>query len=308
MNFKHFIITRFNLPLWPTTQKDPIHNIEYLRRRMQLFEDYCMPSVKQQTCQNFIWLCLFDVNTPEEIKNRLKELHNEYNQFEPLYLDVATYTNIPASIVKQREHYDAINSRINVPEVQRDDKEYVERVQRLITPAFLQEEMHKRVSANTEWILTTRLDNDDALHRTFVEEVQRHYNTKEGGYVLNFLNGYQCFLQDNIVFKNKFINNHFTTLAEKNDENLVTIIFYNHLILDSHKEVVNIDNKQPMFAELIHGGNVCNSLTLDKDLRVCYKHPNMSEFSPKMQQNTTLRILWMMATKYKGVWYYILKH
>lgn len=307
MTFRHFIITRFNLPLWPTKEKDPIHNLDYLRRRMQLFEDYCFPSVRQQTCQDFTWLCLFDVHTPDEIKARLETLRGEYANFVPLYLDVASFTAIPPSIVRQREAYDAINSKLDVPEVQRDDKEYVERVQRLVTPAFLQGEIFKRVPAGTDWVLTTRLDNDDALHKTFVSEVQRHYAGRPGGHVLNFLNGYQCFLHDNIVFRNKFRNNHFTTLAERNDQGLVTILFFNHLILDQHKEVVSVDNAQPMFAELLHGGNVCNSLTLDADLRVCLRHPDMAEFSPRLRPNSLPAILWKMATKYKGVWLYILK-
>lgn len=308
MNFRHFIITRFNIPLWRTLDKDPIEDLVYLNYRMGLFEKYCFPSVQQQTNQNFQWLCLFDVHTPCEVKNRIEKLHKIYDRFVPLYLDVDIYCDIPSAIIKRREQYDKINTCINVTEVKRDDKEYVERVQRLITPAFLQETIKKYVLADDDLILTTRLDNDDSLHKTFIDEVQKHYMKDSTEHVLNFLYGYQFFVNDNLLFRNKFENNHFTTLAEKNDDNLVTILFYNHLLLSHHKHIVNIENAQPIFIELLHGGNVCNSLTLDKELDVCYTYPDMNEFVPGLQKNTFCKIIWTLMHKYLGVWYYILKN
>ncbi len=308
MNFKHFIITRFNIPLWRTQEKDPVNNLSYLNYRMDLFEAFCFPSLVQQTNQNFLWLCLFDIHTPAEVQARIQKLQMKYKKFIPLYLDVDAFKEIPSAIMERRRQYDMINSRIYVTEVKRDDKEYVERVQRLVTPAFLQESIRIYTSSDDEWILTTRLDNDDSLHKTFVDEVQKRYMDNPGEYVLNFLYGYQYFVDDNIVFRNRFENNHFTTLAEKNDRNLVTILFYNHLLLSHHKYVVNVENEQPVFAELLHGGNVCNSLTLDKDLNVCYRHPDMKDFSPSMPRNFFIRIIWTLLHKYSGVWFYIVKN
>lgn len=308
MKYKHFLITRFNIPLWRTKEKDPIHDLHYLKYRMKLFEDYCFPSVRQQTNQNFIWLCLFDVKTPDEIKNRLMELHQLYSNFCPLFLDVNADMVIPQAIIDKRRKYDEINARISVTEVSRDDKEYVERVQRLIIPAFLQKQFTLYTNIDTEWILTTRLDNDDVLYQGFIDEVQRHYIQNPGNYVLNFLYGYQLLAQDKLLFVNKFANNHFTTLAERNDENVVSVIFYNHTVLEHHIAIHNVDNQQPMFVEMLHGGNVCNSLTLDKDLKPCYSSPDMSVFAPKIKVGTVISNIWKLLTKYKGVMYYILKN
>ena len=68
MNFEHFIITRFNLPIYSKTKSGNISSTEtkYLDNRFKLFMNYCLPSIKQQTCQNFKWLVLFDINTPDE--------------------------------------------------------------------------------------------------------------------------------------------------------------------------------------------------------------------------------------------------
>lgn len=308
MKYKHFLITRFNIPLWRTKDKDPIHDIHYLKYRMQLFEDYCFPSVRHQTNQNFVWLCLFDVNTPREIKERLEVLHQNYNNFCPLYLDVNENVTIPQAIIDKRRKYDEINARISMAEVSRDDREYVERIQRLITPAFLQQHFKQYMDVDTEWILTTRLDNDDVLYKGFIEEVQLQYKKNPGNYVLNFLYGYQFLVQDKLPFVNKFLNNHFTTLAERNDENVVSILFYNHTVLEHHLAINNVSNKQPMFVEMLHGGNVCNSLTLDKDLTPCYSRLDMSGFAPKIKVGSAFHNIWKLVTKYKGVMYYILKN
>ncbi len=63
--FKHFVITLFNLKLW-TQDKNNVstRTDEWLEKRFELFENYCLPSLKAQTNKNFVWLCLFDQFTP----------------------------------------------------------------------------------------------------------------------------------------------------------------------------------------------------------------------------------------------------
>lgn len=76
MKFKHFLITKFNVPLINTVQKtwarpvleksqksclDPV----WLEKRVELFETYCKPSVLGQTNQDFEWLILIHTDTPD---------------------------------------------------------------------------------------------------------------------------------------------------------------------------------------------------------------------------------------------------
>ena len=56
--YKHFLITRFNLKKkgWETTKNnEKIQTEEWLRHRFELFEAYCLPSVINQSNQDFIW-------------------------------------------------------------------------------------------------------------------------------------------------------------------------------------------------------------------------------------------------------------
>lgn len=61
----HYLLTRFNLALWIEDKNGAaIDREEWLKRRMALFETFCLPSVKNQSCQNFSWILLVDANTP----------------------------------------------------------------------------------------------------------------------------------------------------------------------------------------------------------------------------------------------------
>ena len=70
--FKHFIITLFNLKIW---KEDKTHRAtqtaDWLAQRFDLFERFCLPSVAHQTNKNFTWLCLFDKDTPTDMRQRI---------------------------------------------------------------------------------------------------------------------------------------------------------------------------------------------------------------------------------------------
>lgn len=83
-----FIITRFNLRLW---SKDK-HNIstqteKWLEERFDLFQKICYPSILGQIDQNFCWIVLFDKNTPDKFKELIEQMHHEYSNFQPYFLD-----------------------------------------------------------------------------------------------------------------------------------------------------------------------------------------------------------------------------
>lgn len=67
-----FFLTRFNILLW---QKDkegsPVRTKKWLNHRFSLFEKYCLPSIKNQTCQDFEWIVLLDSTTPEIYKSKM---------------------------------------------------------------------------------------------------------------------------------------------------------------------------------------------------------------------------------------------
>ena len=88
--FVHFILTRFNVLMKtapaaaagaPRKGLDP----EWLKRRFDLFERVCLPSVDRQTEGAFQWLVFLDWATPVSFKERMAALsvHNDF--LRPVY-------------------------------------------------------------------------------------------------------------------------------------------------------------------------------------------------------------------------------
>lgn len=84
---KHFVITLFNIKIYQKDKaKRDVLTDEWLRERLDLFERYCLPSMKQQTDKDYVWLCLFDKET-RAIADRLEAYKAAVPQFTPLFLD-----------------------------------------------------------------------------------------------------------------------------------------------------------------------------------------------------------------------------
>lgn len=73
----HYLLTRFNLALWQEDKNGQmIDRGEWIRKRLELFETYCLPSVAGQTCQKFRWILLVDADTPADLRERIKAYRN----------------------------------------------------------------------------------------------------------------------------------------------------------------------------------------------------------------------------------------
>ncbi len=86
---KHFIATRFNLkaPDWKTTKSgNLVLTNEWLDQRFHIFENYCLPSVKNQSNLNFKWCIFFDSDTPEKYKQRIISISKEFNVIYPIFI------------------------------------------------------------------------------------------------------------------------------------------------------------------------------------------------------------------------------
>lgn len=90
MSYRHIIITRFNLQYESSSD---IHlQPEWLEQRFLLFETYCLPSIQNQTCQDFKWIILCSEQTPAIYQSRLQHYATTYPNialhFCPYYEDV----------------------------------------------------------------------------------------------------------------------------------------------------------------------------------------------------------------------------
>lgn len=76
------LLTRFNLPTGG--YESLVRSDAWLRKRVVLFERYCLPSVMAQTDQDFIWIVYFDPASPDWLQRKIKAW-SAYGNFCPLF-------------------------------------------------------------------------------------------------------------------------------------------------------------------------------------------------------------------------------
>lgn len=219
--FQHFILTRFNLLLWnKDKERNKVRSIKWLEHRFSLFEKYCLPSIKSQTCQDFEWIVLFDSSTPDVFKDKIKYYQKECLQFIPVFVE------------PMKGRYFAEIFRMEV-------------VKRLYA---------KRV-------LTTYLDNDDALNVRFVEDLQNRATVNSDGVFFYYDEGYQYYTEGQYVMRIHYPRNHFVSVVEEGNSSRVKGIYgYGSHFYINKIEGVKIEHVKslPMWCEVVHERNIVN--------------------------------------------------
>lgn len=105
----------------------------------------------------------------------------------------------------------------------------------------------------TKWLITTRLDNDDAIARDFVQRVQAFLPT-EHRVIINFTQG--LILKDGRIYRHRDCSNAFATMVEPPDSPL-TIWCRHHTELRFVAPIRQVDDR-PMWCQIIHDDNVSN--------------------------------------------------
>jgi hypothetical protein len=79
----HVLLTRFNLP--SAGRESQVRAQEgWLRNRVDLFQRFCLPSVKAQTCGNVHWIVYFDPESPSWLIDSVPRLASE-GGFVPIF-------------------------------------------------------------------------------------------------------------------------------------------------------------------------------------------------------------------------------
>lgn len=214
--FNHFFLTKFNVRSFPELR--PGCEPSWLENRFRLFDRYCFPSVRNQLNQNFKWLVFFDVDTPDIFKQKIAEYSASWANFVPLYLDFPLpYGEFPPA------------ARAVVSQV---------------------------VDPDCEYLITTWLDNDDAIHKDYVGMIQDNFD-RQAAETLNFICGYQ--LSEGKLYLDFEIANHFISLIEKYDPQS-----FNTCLCRPHKEIYQVCTSakkilcKPVWIEVVHGSNYMN--------------------------------------------------
>ena len=175
-----------------------------------------------QTDQNFIWIVLFHRDTPARFLNIIERLKGKMNNFYPVFFDDEECENLSDSI-----------SRV-IGQLNLQNKSYI----------------------------TARIDNDDAVHYTYIEQIKINVSGAKDGTIISFINGIQYKLRTKEVVNYPYIKNHFLALYSNKGH----ILEYNHARIDEYAGLTfrNIEIETPLWVEIITANNYINSMYQNK--------------------------------------------
>ena len=187
-----------------------------------LFERFCLPSIANQTCNEFEWIVLFDSNTPDSFKERIIEQQTNCPQLKPVFVE------------PEKGHCFA---------------------------EIFRKEVAHRLSHGQGRVLTTYLDNDDSLDIHFVEDIQQRAMELPDGTFIYYTEGYQFFTDHKYLMKIHYPRNHFVSVLERgNPETIKTIYGYgSHYYIDKIKGAsIEYVNSLPRWCQVVHEKNMGN--------------------------------------------------
>ncbi|MFQ5419092.1 MAG: glycosyltransferase [Anaerolineae bacterium] len=222
MDFVHVVLTRFNVPTEFSHGRAP--SDDWLRHRLDLFARFARPSLRQQNCREFHWLIFVDEATPVWARESLAA-----RQDEPHF------------------HF------CEVPALKLGTDETTARLRQAIRPLLPPETTH---------LITTRFDNDDAVHVDFVANVQRQFAGQEVAFI-NFPSGYLW--RKGRLYTKRNEANPFISLVET-AVNFQTVWRQGHHLLKSEGNIAQVE-MEPQWMQVVHGRNVRNRVR-DGNIRV----------------------------------------
>ena len=118
---------------------------------------------------------------------------------------------------------------------------------------------------DTEYFVTTRIDNDDMLAEDYINKIQEYANKNLHTCIVSFEKGMKYDLNSRKNYKYERKDNHFLSMIGSKEE---CILQYNHAkIFSSGKEIVILNTDKPMWVEIIHDSNVINRIK-EKDVEI----------------------------------------
>ena len=221
--YVHAILTRFNVFNPGMNVRDPQNrlNLDWLDHRFKLFEEFCYPTVKEQTNQNFRWFVFFDEKTPKSYHSQIDK-YRCWPNFIPVFLKV-------------------------------------------FDPESVCEILLSNIDSKPDYLITTLLDNDDAIHRHFVQSIQEAF-TKflKNGYdgktprFLNFTYGYVFDRIGNRLYAVRHWGNPFISMIEKFHE-IETVYVRNHDELYLINPVEQVKSLRA-WMQVVHEMNALNTV------------------------------------------------
>lgn len=260
--FKHILITRFNLPNkgWQQDKNNkPVQNQDWLEYRIQLFETYCLPSIIHQTCKDFVWHVYFDTNSPKLLLEKISHWQSICENFVPLY----------------SEDYDACLGY------------------------EMSEHIMTKLPEECNFIITTRIDNDDAFHKDAIQSIQERFIPQDNT-IIDIEQGYCYNAENGAITKHRFISNQFISYIEQRKKIFGTVYREGHPAWKEKAQFVSIKNKR-LWLQVVHEKNIVNAMKG----KICLDTNVISSFNT----HSAHKLSFMQAVQKRIVQeYYLMKH
>ena len=283
---QHFILTRFNLYLWNKDKEGcPVRTKQWLEHRFELFNRYCLPSIKNQTSQNFEWIVLFDSTTPDTFREKITEWQKSCPQFVPVYVEPRNGRYFAEIFRKEviRRFKGSSTSEAEEPSASAS-----------ASSASVQEFKGR--------LLTTYLDNDDALNVRFVEDIQQRMQSLVDGSFIYYTEGYQYFTDHRYLMKIHYPRNHFVSVIESGNPSAVKTIYGygSHYYIDKIKDVrIEYVKDAPMWCQVVHEKNMGND--------AYFLNAKMVRENDNENENTLVRDFGLQVEVNSGIGLYLFR-
>ncbi|QYO63849.1 glycosyltransferase [Leptolyngbya sp. 7M] len=243
-HFQHILITRFNVKATRITKdknQKPVLTDDWMKKRLKLFSNYCLPSIANQTCKNFKWLIYFDSETKPEYKQKLAELHQQFPIFYSKY------------VIDAYQLFD-----------------------------HLKTDVLSFTDQNTKFLITTRLDNDDALHKEAIARIQKEFSSVLNSnnntslsksadlngkkILINLKNGFCLKIEPRYELTHySHSSNPFISMIEilEGNQKISTVLseWHDNFLNQKDKYKVVQINDGHYWMQIIHSSNVVNNVT-----------------------------------------------
>lgn len=120
--------------------------------------------------------------------------------------------------------------------------------------------LKKQLKSESKYLVTTNLDNDDAIAENFIEMIQNRL-VEEEVYFINFLMGYM--LSNQGLFMREYYSSPFHTVSERvSDEIISCLNIPHHLLFELQQKGVPVYQIicQPLWLQMVHGSNIRNKI------------------------------------------------
>lgn len=228
---KHYLITEWNVDML---------DMEWLTARQKLFEKITLPSVMSQTNKNFEWILVSDARTPDEFK---------------VVLD-----SYPATVFYfDFEGFDWESPEFNGSGTKGDI------MQRSIDLEYIAKPLREFIGEQkTDYVITSRLDNDDGISIDHTDKIQRFAKQYWDGsrFWLNLVRGLKyC---DGFVYPVNSAASPFISFVEP-PEGLLTTYQVCHTEAKASKYSIHqVREGKGTWLQVIHGDNLLNKLMRKK--------------------------------------------